>query len=218
MDAEFRDRILAHRGLWNDAAPPNSPKALDAALRAGFGIETDIRDMMGKLVISHDPALAGAEDAAILSDLISERADFSSLIALNIKSDGLAGLAKPLLTSLSERNAFCFDMSFPDTRSYIECDIPILMRVSEWEPINWDFLSAYGLKPRFWLDSFTSDWWLSSSEASHICSFGQVVAVSPELHGRAPERVWEWFAQEVSLGHDVYLCTDLPYSLSDFLV
>ena len=55
-------QILAHRGRWRSPSEKNSEGAFRAALSAGYGIETDIRDFDGRLVISHDPARADAMD------------------------------------------------------------------------------------------------------------------------------------------------------------
>ena len=49
--------IIAHRGLWSeDVNFQNTKLAFQNALKNGFGIETDIRDSNGELVISHDVA------------------------------------------------------------------------------------------------------------------------------------------------------------------
>ncbi len=58
--------ILAHRGIWNKKLKKNSLDALTLALDMGFGIETDIRDRNGVLVISHDMA---NETDILLDDL-----------------------------------------------------------------------------------------------------------------------------------------------------
>ena len=47
--------VLAHRGIFNCEKEKNSQRALSMALVNGFGIETDIRDLGGRIVISHDP-------------------------------------------------------------------------------------------------------------------------------------------------------------------
>jgi len=47
--------ILAHRGAWTVPKERNSAEALKRALKSGFGIETDLRDLDGTVVISHDP-------------------------------------------------------------------------------------------------------------------------------------------------------------------
>ncbi len=45
--------LLAHRGYWSNGIPGNSPEALKRALECGYGIESDVRDYDGTLVISH---------------------------------------------------------------------------------------------------------------------------------------------------------------------
>ncbi len=46
--------IISHRGFWKKSNEENSLKAFEESLSNGFGIETDIRDHDGNLVISHD--------------------------------------------------------------------------------------------------------------------------------------------------------------------
>ena len=54
--------IIAHRGLWQDTKNPNDKsaqntlKAFERAFEGGFGVETDLRDFAGQIVISHDIA------------------------------------------------------------------------------------------------------------------------------------------------------------------
>jgi len=36
------------------------------------------------------------------------------------------------------------------------------------------------------------------------------VIVSPELHGRDPDRVWGYFLKSVDEGKNLYICTDFP--------
>ena len=52
-----KSNILAHRGLWFCEEEKNSSNALFKALDLGFGIETDVRDLCGELIISHDPPM-----------------------------------------------------------------------------------------------------------------------------------------------------------------
>lgn len=51
--------LLAHRGYWSNGIPGNSPEALKRALECGYGIESDVRDYDGTLVISHYVAEKG---------------------------------------------------------------------------------------------------------------------------------------------------------------
>ena len=55
--------ILAHRGYWNSNIANNSEEALFGALKNGYGFESDIRDYMGRMVISHNIADSSSPDA-----------------------------------------------------------------------------------------------------------------------------------------------------------
>ena len=79
--------ILAHRGWWQKESEKNTPAALVRALSAGFGIETDIRDLNGELVISHDPPVDSQTTANWLFNQYN-KIKANGRIALNIKSDG----------------------------------------------------------------------------------------------------------------------------------
>ena len=48
--------ILSHRGYWKDGVEKNSITSLERSFGLGFGVETDIRDYKGELVISHEIA------------------------------------------------------------------------------------------------------------------------------------------------------------------
>ena len=82
--------ILAHRGLWGTNLEKNSIKSLNSAFRHDFGIETDLRDFQGSLVISHDP-IANNKNILYFKDLLNEykRFNYTGTIALNIKADGI---------------------------------------------------------------------------------------------------------------------------------
>ena len=53
-------KIIAHRGFWLEKSEQNSLKAFKKAFENGFGVETDVRDFNGELVISHDIATKNA--------------------------------------------------------------------------------------------------------------------------------------------------------------
>ena len=46
--------ILSHRGYWKSEEERNQEVAFHRSFDLGYGTETDIRDIQGKLVISHD--------------------------------------------------------------------------------------------------------------------------------------------------------------------
>ena len=63
-----RCNILAHRGVWGSKEEQNSRSAIKHALAGGFGIETDIRDHDGQVVLSHDvPCTMTVTSSAIQS-------------------------------------------------------------------------------------------------------------------------------------------------------
>ena len=46
--------IIAHRGFWKKKVDQNTQASFKMAIEYGYGIETDIRDQNGQIVISHD--------------------------------------------------------------------------------------------------------------------------------------------------------------------
>ena len=46
-------RVVSHRGYWRDDAEKNSLPAFERSFALRFGIETDLRDAVGRLVVSH---------------------------------------------------------------------------------------------------------------------------------------------------------------------
>ena len=64
-----RCNILAHRGVWGSKEEQNSRSAIRHALVGSFGIETDIRDHDGQVVLSHDIPLHDDRDLVSYSDL-----------------------------------------------------------------------------------------------------------------------------------------------------
>ncbi|HQT44263.1 MAG TPA: hypothetical protein PLD79_09695, partial [Halothiobacillus sp.] len=89
--------ILSHRGYWKDAAEKNLPVAFGRSFDLGFGTETDVRDVAGKLVISHDMPRGDELSLEDMLDILSGR---DLPMAMNIKADGLA---KPLAEAMTAR-------------------------------------------------------------------------------------------------------------------
>lgn len=52
--SKFNIKILAHRGFWKEETEKNTKIAFERAFNSGFGIETDLRDIKGEIVISHN--------------------------------------------------------------------------------------------------------------------------------------------------------------------
>lgn len=181
--------LLAHRGLWRDRREGNSRAALQAALEAGYGLETDIRDRGEQLMVAHDPA---DERAWPLRDLLGIYAELRSTacLALNIKSDGLAPQLAALLEAHAIENYFVFDMSVPDMLHYARAGLRFFTRHSEYEPRPALYDQAAGV----WLDAFHHTWFTRETIAGHVRAGKDVCVVSPELHSRQADEVWRMLA------------------------
>ena len=199
-------QVLAHRGCWHQRDERNTLTALTKGLAQNYGIETDVRDMGGTLVISHDPP--GAKSLP-LESLFAEysRMQVSSYLALNIKCDGLAESLSRLLEQYDIRRYFVFDMSIPDTLSYLRRGLRVFARQSEIE----SHISLYEECQGVWLDAFHHDWYSEDTLIQHIDNGKQIAVVSPELHGRSPEKVWR-LVQNLpeEYARNTLICTDTP--------
>jgi hypothetical protein len=164
-------------------------------------LETDLRDRLGDIVISHDPA-----DSLAPITHLEDFQGFSAPVALNIKSDGLAGKLASYVPNLgSGSEAFFFDMSTPESIQYKRQGLQVANRLSEYESL------AEENPEWIWLDCFKSDWYLdglgplfAANQDAKIC------IVSPELHKRDFGATWEKLAPQMSVNPNLYLCTDLP--------
>jgi hypothetical protein len=209
-----RENILAHRGYWGHINEKNSFEALKSALSAGFGIETDFRDLNGVVVVSHDPPQGSLLEAKALFELYTEL-DATGRLALNIKADGLQEQLLALLSEngVSVENYYAFDMAVPDALGYIACDFPAYTRLSEYE-VEPAFLDhAAGV----WIDNFTGSV-AQVAEAKRILAGGnRACIVSSELHQRDHHALWEEIAANELPENPLFeLCTDLPEAAHNF--
>jgi hypothetical protein len=216
---KMRHRIVAHRGAWKkELLVPNSQEALLAALEAGFSIETDLRDRNGTVVISHDPT---TDDSALtlrvfLDQVFSVTLSGGSILALNIKSDGLNPLMKDELRMLEGISHFFFDMSTPELVKYAKAGQNVGLRRSEFEILA-PQLSICSEPSAVWVDGFDSDWWKTSDLLELGSRKRVVVLVSPELHGRDPAQVWKNYAEEFHNNPNLYICTDYPWEVLEMI-
>ncbi len=195
--------IIAHRGFWVSEAEKNSPLAFQRALEHGFGIETDIRDFQGALVISHDIPNASCQT---VEDFFKQCISFThGTLALNIKSDGLQAPLQALLARYHIQNYFVFDMSIPDAMGYLRQDMVAFTRQSDHEPTPFLYEKSAGV----WMDEFTSHWITPAAIQAHFDKGKKVAIVSPELHRRTYEAEWNeylWLKDRPL----ALLCTDFP--------
>jgi len=210
--------IIAHRGHWLKSSEQNTESAFRRALSGNFGIETDLRDHCGEIVISHDMA----RDDAMQFDKFLEiyrSYDTQPMLALNIKADGLHKRLAASLLRFKIRNYFFFDMSIPDSLGYFYDKLNVFTRRSEFETGSRLDDRAMG----FWLDSFELEFVEPSSIYQAITEGHSVAVVSPELHRKAHEGAWAaWRAVHLDLPKSMraqfMLCTDLPNEAEHFFL
>lgn len=194
-------KILSHRGYWQAEAEKNAREAFAATLSAGFGTETDVRDAQGTLVVSHDPP---APAAMRWSELLDMFHGHGLPLAVNVKADGLSAA---LAHAFDGRDIdwFAFDMSGPETIRYMRAGLPYYTRHSDIEPTPILYEKAKGI----WLDAFERDWFDADDIIAHLIEGKSVCVVSPELHGRDPDEVWQML-KLMGPHASLSLCTDRP--------
>ncbi len=197
--------VLAHRGHWLRPEERNTRAALARAVEGGHGLETDIRDHDGALVVAHDPPTG--DGLMTLDDLLDlyVSAGAPGALALNIKADGLQAGVVEAVRRRGIGNAFVFDMSLPDTLGYLRQGARVFTRQSEHEPEPLLYEPAAGV----WIDAFERDWITPEVVEGHLAAGKQAALVSPELHGRPHAAAWAaWRSLAGRAG--VMICTDFP--------
>lgn len=202
-------RILAHRGAWSAPEEKNSADAIAQALQRGWGIETDIRDDRGRLVISHDiadgNALALEEVFRCYKELGAD-----SFLALNIKADGIQQLLLEQTVRYDITNFAVFDMSVPEEVVYEAMNIPFLTRQSEIEPEPVLYAGAAGV----WMDQWQEEWITGQIISRHTGNGKITGIISPEIHGMEHRRLWDIIK---SVDSDrILLCTDMPKEAEEY--
>lgn len=185
--------------------------AFDRSFAGGLGAEIDVRDLDGRLVVSHDPPRAGALP---FEKVLAAHAAHGhpGVLAINVKADGL--VAEIASEMAATPRWFAFDMSVPDTLHYARAGVPYFTRQSEFEASP----SLYGQAAGVWLDCFERDWVDEAIVAEHRGAGKSVCLVSPELHGRSNESAWDvWRTWVVRQDGAVSVCTDLPERASELL-
>ena len=197
-------KLLCHRGYWIKNVDQNGLESFKRAISNGYGIETDIRDCDGELVISHNPPLklGGIKLSDFLKLYSCSKA--RSTLALNIKSDGLHEKLKSTLDEYGVTNYFVFDMSVPDTLGYSLLNMPFAVRLSEFE----DASRLLAKAKYVWLDAFEGEWYSVELIERLIAQGKHVAIVSPELHKRPHAALWMRLKTIRDMGR-LYLCTDL---------
>lgn len=202
-------QILAHRGYWKTIEEKNTLIAFERAFKCGYGIETDVRDYNGKLVVSHNVA---DEKCPLFEDVLRIYKEIGSegYLAINIKADGLQDMLIELLSKYKIEKYFVFDMSIPELVVYRARNINYFTRVSEYETEPVLLEDAMGV----WMDEWEKNW-INKNVICQFLSKGKVVAViSSEIHGRDEIAMWN-FIRKIDNDH-LLLCTDRPDIFAKF--
>lgn len=147
-------------------------------LSVEFGVELDIRDEGGELIISHDPFVMGESFEAYL------KAYNHGTMILNVKSERIEHRILELIKKYTIRSYFFLDSSFP--MIYLlskEGESNVALRFSEFEGM--DTIRNMASRVQWvWVDCFTK-LPLTHSEYIEMKTLGyKLCLVSPELQGR----------------------------------
>lgn len=146
-----------------------------------LGVEVDLRDYNGKLVLQHDPW----KDGESFEDFLEAYAH--RFLVANVKCEGVE---KRVLDCLQRRGVgdfFLLDLSLPAVVKLASSgERRIAMRWSEHEPIE-SCAAFTGLVDWVWIDCFTHYPHLTAREDYLLSSFRRCL-VAPELQGRPPLR------------------------------
>ena len=231
-------KIIEHRTGWcddfvnfEDKKLQNTEQGFENSFSRGNGVETDIRDVCGKLIISHNmPKGNEMSFEGILKTY--NKYSCEGFLALNVKCDGMQDEIKTLLNKYNIKNYFMFDMSVPDAIIYLQKEIDCYIRDSEYELYPKETSPYFYEKASgVWLDQFTenrNDKIDLKLIKKYLNDNKNICIVSPELHswGRKNDlyiQRWEEYKSIINtLRKEEYdlnkisLCTDLPIQAKDF--
>ena len=151
------------------------------SLPQGVGIEFDVRDSGGRLIVTHDPFTDGP-DFHVFAEFIGNRP-----CIVNIKSEGIEPMCMEILAKAGVTDYFFLDSSFPMIVKMSNFGhTQFAVRYSEFESME----TIFAMQNRaqwVWVDSFTSLILTKEvADAFHEAGF-RLCLVSPELQGRALE-------------------------------
>ena len=179
-------KILKHR--------VNSYEEIDN----NFGVEIDIRDYNGELVLSHD---LPTNSSIRLEDFL-KKINNQQFIAINIKSVEIEKNLERIISNMNIKNYFTFDWPIPSLIKAQNNQIICAFRLSEYEKEVFPNCSWV------WIDAFKEIWY-NQKELEDLKNRGfNIALVSPELHGR--ESDFKEFEMIVNTGIADAICTNNP--------
>lgn len=206
----MRMYILAHRGYWLYKEEENTLPAFYRAFENGFGVETDIRDFHGQIVISHNIPMEGCIQFKEFADQYV-KAGKKLPLALNVKSDGIQKILKELLLLYGIDHYFMFDMSIPEQVVYLREGFHTFARQSEYERE----IVMYGQVEGIWMDEFETAWITKEVIEKHLKNGKRVGIISSEIHHQNADRLWNIIIPFRD-NKNLLLCTDEPMKARNF--
>lgn len=157
---------------------------LDATIAAEIfsaadGIEFDIRDSGGRILVQHDPFKDGQDFKNFLNFCVPNK-----IYIVNVKSEGIEQMAIDLMEAHGLTNFFLLDCSIPMmVRLGRQGEKRMAIRYSEYESLE-TVRTMAPFVSWVWVDTFTS-LPLTKAIADEIHSLGlRICLVSPELQGQ----------------------------------
>ena len=143
-----------------------------------YGVELDLRDIGGRLVLQHEPFMDGEDFAEYLKHY-----DHGTMI-LNIKSERIERKVLELVQKYNIKDYFFLDSSFPMIYSLSKSgEKNIALRFSEFEGID-TILNMKGKIDWIWVDCF-SKLPIDNENYNLLKQHGfKFCLVSPELQGQ----------------------------------
>jgi hypothetical protein len=143
-----------------------------------FGIELDLRSQGARVIVHHDPFVAGEDFERWLEDYRHR------LLILNVKEEGLEQRLIALMRERGIEDWLFLDQSFPFLiRTARAGESRCAVRISEFETIE-TALTLAGQVRWVWVDCF-SRFPLNGEQARRLQAAGfKLCLVSPELQGR----------------------------------
>lgn len=202
-------QIISHRGLWYDFDKESNKKiSFEQSFNKNYGTETDLRDICGKIVISHNMP-EGNEIS--FEEVLKIMGDKNLPLALNIKADGQSDAILEILKKYNHTNYFTFDMSIPDMVVQMKKGLKVYTGYSDIlkEPVLLE--KAEGV----WLDSFYSEWFDEDVISGLLKKGKKICIVSADLHGRDISEQWSKLRSYNAIkSDDVMLCTNIAEKAS----
>ncbi len=173
-----------------------------AQVPADRGVEIDVRDYDGDLVLAHDPLQGGVR----LADFLHGYGH--AMVIFNVKCDGLEDRILEFAGRYRIEDYFFLDVANPTLVGLARRgERGVAVRYSEFEPIEFALAFA-GRLEWVWVDCFTH---LPLDGESHrrLREHFKICLVSPELQGHPRATIGAYRRQLDGLPIDA-VCTDFP--------